>query len=98
MGVAQQFSVSLGGETYNLRIVWNAIGQIWVMDINDSGNNPIVNGISLVTGIGLLRQYAYLDIAGDFFVQSSNQADALPTYSGLGSTSQLYWTTDFGSI
>jgi hypothetical protein len=100
MGVPQQFTISLGGETYNLKIVWNNIGQEWIMDINDSSNNPIVAGIALVTGIGLLRQYGYLDIAGggDFFVQTANDPDAPLTYASFGSNGYLYFTTDFGQI
>lgn len=94
MAIPQKFSITLGSETYKINLVWNNIGQVWIMDLNDASNNPIVNGIPLVTGIGLLRQYGYLGFEGDMFVQSNNNPDALPTFSGLGITSNLYYTSD----
>lgn len=98
MGVPQKFAVSLGGEVYNLNIYWNTVNQTWMLDINDSGNTPIVNGIQLVTGIGLLHQYQYLGFPGDMFIQTTNDPDALPTYSGMGINSNLYFTTDTSAI
>lgn len=98
MAIPQQFSITLGGESYKISLVWNSIGQVWMMNLNDSSNNPIVNGIPLVTGIGLLRQYGYLGFEGDLFVQSTTNPDALPTFNGLGSTSNLYYTTDESAI
>ena len=98
MAIPQKFAISLGGQSYNLNLYWNTVNQTWILDINDSGNNPIVNGIQLVTGIGLLHQYAYLGFVGDLFIQTSNDPDALPTYSGMGTTSGLYYTTDTSVI
>jgi len=98
MAIPQTFSISLGGNTYNLNLYWNTVNQTWILDINDSGNNPIVNGIQLVTGIGLLRQYRYLGFVGDLFVQTSNNPDALPTYDGMGTSSGLYYTSDESTI
>jgi len=98
MALAQQFSITLGSETYKINLVWNNVGGLWIMNLNDASNNPIVHGIPLVTGIGLLRQYGYLGFEGDLFVQSNNDPDALPTYAGLGVTSQLYYTTDKSAI
>lgn len=94
MAVAQTFKISLGGETYNLNLVWNNIGKVWMLDISDASNNPIVQAIPVVPGVGFLRQFRYLGFTGDLFTQTSGDADAIPTYTSLGSTSQLYYTTD----
>lgn len=94
MAIPQSFSITLGNETYKVTIVWNTIGGLWILNLNDSSGNPVIQGIPLVTGLGLLRQYGYLGLDGDLFIQSTTDPYALPTFEGLGSTSNIYYTTD----
>jgi hypothetical protein len=94
MAIPQTFSITLGSESYKVTLVWNTIANLWILDLNDSSGNPIIQGIPLVTGLGLLRQYGYLDFDGDLFVQSTTDPYALPTFAGFGSTSNLFYTTD----
>jgi hypothetical protein len=92
----QLLSVTLNGVLYNLRVIWNAIAQIWVMDIYDSSSNPVLLGVPLVSGGDLLWQFEYLGIGGQMYAQTSNDTDAPPTFTNLGVTSQLYyviWST-----
>ena len=89
---SQRLSVQLDGTTYILTVIWRDADQGgWFMDMADSGSNPILNGIPLITGADLLKQYGYLGFGGKLFVQSDANPDDVPTYTDLGSTSHLYW-------
>lgn len=89
----QQLQVQLGGTTYTFLVLWRDGDQGgWFLDIYDSTfTNKIVCGISLVTGIDLLKQYGYLDFGGELFVRSDSNPPATPTFTNLGQTSHLYW-------
>lgn len=90
----QTLSITLAGVTYNLRLSWNWTGQNWVLDLLDVNENPLVNGIPLVTGADLLAQYGYLNLGGQLVVQTTNDAAAVPTFTNLGSQSNLYFVTN----
>ena len=87
----QTLSVNLAGAYYNLTVKWNAQNTSWVLDIADSNNNPLVQGIALVTGADLLEQYAYLGIGGQLQVQTDSDTFAVPTIDNLGTDSHLYF-------
>lgn len=65
----------------------------WVLDIADSANNPLVQGIPLVTGCDLLQQFGHLGIGGALWVLTDGDPMAVPTYHNLGSLSHLYFVT-----
>jgi len=88
---AQKFSVSLSGAVYTMQVRWNDASQCWVLDILDSTNKAILQGVPLVTGCNLLGEFAYLGIAGQLIVQTDNDAFAVPTFANLGSTGHLYY-------
>ena len=100
-GGATFFNIALAGTTYQFVLLYRdaqsscAGGCGWVLDINDTLGNPIVCGISLVTGIDLLAQYAYLNFGGQLWVTTDGVPDAVPTYSNLGAVpgGHLYWIT-----
>ena len=87
----QELDISLAGVSYHLVVRWNKFSNAWVLDIQDSQQNPIVSGIPLVTGCDILEQYAYLGFGGSMVVQSTNDADIVPSYSTLGSTGNLFF-------
>lgn len=90
----QNFTIALGVTTYQMRVWWNnATNGGWTLDIADASGVPIVQGIPLVTGANLLRQYAYLGLnQGILSVQTDFDIDAVPTFTNLGQTSHLYFT------
>ena len=90
-GVPQTFAVVLNGVTYNMTLRWCDPNQAWTLDIADASGNALVSGIALVTGADLLEQYGYLGIGGRLFVQTDNNADAVPTLANLGIAGHLYW-------
>jgi hypothetical protein len=91
----QNFTIRLSGVTYTFTLLYrNNPAAGWVLDIGDSNNNPIVQGIPLVTGADLLRQYAYLGFGGALWVQTQDDPDAVPTFTNLGSDGHLYYVTN----
>jgi len=99
---SQTFSVVLGGQTYNLRLLWAWLPEpgVWLLDISDNLNNPLVQGIPLVTGCDLLEQYNSLNIGGSIgqgnggylFVGAGNgDMTTIPTYESLGVSCFLWW-------
>lgn len=90
----QKFSIQLGQVTYNMRVFWcDAPTGGWVVDINDSDDIPIINGVPLVTGANLLEQLDYLNIPGQLIVQTDFDVNAVPTFGNLGVQSHLYFIT-----
>ena len=91
----QVVSVALSGVTYTLTLRYRNTAQGgWVLDIGDSGNAPIVQGIPLVTGANLLKQYAYLGFVGALWVQTQDDPDAVPTFENLGTDGLVFYVTN----
>jgi hypothetical protein len=87
----QKFQVSLNNVTYIIQLVFRV--DTWFMDLSDENGVSILAGVPLVTGSDLLAQYHYLGLGGMLQVASSgSNPDATPTFDGLGTQSQLYWT------
>lgn len=87
----QSFSIALAGVTYRFTIKWNTSSNCWVLDIADDQNDPLVNGLAMVTGRDLLEPYGYLNFGGQLIVQTDNDPTAVPTFTNLGITSHLYF-------
>ena len=90
-GQSQKLNINFGASNYWLTVIWNAISACWNLDIADTNQVPIVQGIPLVTGLDLLAQFRYIGIKGSLVVQTDNSADVMPTYGNLGTDSHLYF-------
>lgn len=91
----QSFNVTLSGVTYTLTFQYrNVQDGGWTLNIGDANNNPIVQGIPLVTGANLLAQYAYLGFVGALWVQTQSDPDAVPTFENLGTDGLVYYVTN----
>ncbi len=97
MAVPQSFRISLNGNIYQIQLYWNNVNQYWIMNILSSSGSPILQGIPLVTGCLLLSQFPYLGFPGDLFVQTANNPDEVPTFSGFGTSSQFYYVEGMGA-
>ena len=86
----QNLQTSINGITYTIKVRWCDPFDCWVLDLSDISNNPIIQGIPLVTGVDLLGQYGYLDLGFSLVVQTNNDANAVPTFANLGSQGNLY--------
>jgi len=54
---AYSFQVDLDGITYILRFRFNTRLDRWIMDIADSSDNDILNGLVVLTNVPLTDQY-----------------------------------------
>ncbi len=90
---SQTFQTTIMGASYTLTVTWRQAAGLWFLDIADSSNNPLVNGVAMVTGVDLLGQYAFLNFVFKLYVISDVTPDALPTYDNLGIGSHLYVAT-----
>lgn len=89
----QTFTIPLLGVTYNMTILWRDAPMAgWVLDIADANNNPIKQGIPLVTGADLLAQYGYLGFGGGLYVSTDGDFYATPVYGNLGTTAHLWFS------
>src|SRR5580700_1111607 len=91
----QTFPVTLAGIQYTLTLQFrNTVEGGWILDIGVSNNNPIVQGIPLVTGADLLAQYSHLGFKGALWVQTTNDPDEVPTFENLGTDGLLWFVTN----
>ena len=91
MALPQKIALALSGTGYQLTLHWCAPATCWILDIADQNGNPLIQGLQLVTGAGLLAQYEYVGIVGDLLAQTDFDPSAVPTFENLGTTSQLYY-------
>lgn len=87
----QTLTITLNSVVYTLRLQWNVYQNCWIMDISDGNGVPLVQGIPIVTGADLLEQFEYLGIGGEFVAQTTNNIDAVPTFTNLGTSGNLYY-------
>lgn len=92
----QRFTIALGDTDYELTVRWCPPASCWNLDIRSAdGLTDIVLGINLVTGVNLLKQYAYLGFKGQQLVcQSDFDLHAVPTLDNLGTTGHVYFVTE----
>ena len=90
----QSFEVVLGTTTYNVVLRWNTFMDCWVIDFFDVSEDPILQGVPLITGADLLAQYGYMGFGGQLIAQTDNNIGAVPTFTNLGTDSNLYFVAD----
>lgn len=92
----QTFSITLLTTTYVFTCKWNDKSDAgWTLDIADSNNVPIVANIPLITGDDCLDGLGYLGIGGSLFVLTAGASPFdVPTFTNLGTDSNLYFQTD----
>lgn len=89
----QQFNITLGDFTGQVKLIWrDAAG--WIMDLMDSGSNPLLTGAPLVSGVNLLAQYPQLGIDGALVVISDDETQEYPTSTNLGTDSHTYFVQE----
>lgn len=92
---AQEFTITLAGINYRIKLQWNSVNNTWVLDlINAVTSTVILTGIPLVANTNLFRQYGYLNLGGSLVAQTDNNVNIPPTYDNLGDTGKVYFITN----
>lgn len=88
----QILPVTIAGIQYIFTLQYRNVAEGgWILDIADGNGVPIINGIPMVTGADLLAQYKHLGIPGALWVQNDADWTAVPTFTDLGTTTNLYF-------
>lgn len=87
-----KFRINLSGTTYTLHFRFNSRSQRWIMDVNDSSDNPIVQGIPVLINRDLFGQYDTLPLPdGVMFAVDNTGNDTQPTQYSFGLDHTLYY-------
>lgn len=87
-----KFKVNLSNTIYSLQLRYNPRMSRWIMDINDSQNNPILSGVVLKIQTNLTGQYVTLPLpAGSFICLDNTQQGNQPTQFSFGLTHSMYY-------
>jgi len=87
------FSIEIAGTTYQISFTYRNITEGgWIVGIDDTNGNNLVDGIPLVPGVDLLDQYAYLDFGFQLWCAVDADPAAAPAFSDLGIASHVYVT------
>ena len=89
----QTFRIVLAGVSYQMRLVWNAVSESWVLNIADASGVDILTGVPLVTGVDLLAPYGYLNFGGSLIAETDGDPLQPPSRSNLGDSGKLYFIT-----
>jgi hypothetical protein len=70
----ESFIISIFGNLYNFRQIWNEYG-FWTLDIHDADGNVLIYGVKIITQEYLLKQYP--DILFDLYSQAASDPTRL---------------------
>lgn len=90
---AQEFSCSIDGQIFLIRIFLNVRGDYWSLDVNSSEDEPIILGQPLVLGADLLATERFA--AGMLFLVDYNSKGQDPSANNLADYG-LVWSKDYG--
>lgn len=92
----QTFQIGLAGVNYLMTVKWNDQPDGgWEFDLTLSDTSvPLVAGAPLITGADCLSGLGYLGIGGKLFVYTNGQPAAVPTFTNLGTESNLFFVTN----
>lgn len=87
----QLFSITIGGEPFDIRITLNSRSSTWYISISQ-GNLTFVDGIALLGGVDIFKQYN-IPIENAYVINVENSTvDADKT--NLGTVAKLFILTD----
>lgn len=92
----QSFQISLAGVSYILTVYWNnQLDGGWQFNLDNADtNDSVLAGAPFITGANLLAGLDYLGINGQLYVYTNGMPDAVPTFTNLGTDSNLYFVTN----
>lgn len=83
----QTFTVTIPGDTQNVTLIitltYNGMAGYWAMGIYDASDNPLILGIPLLSGYGLLDQHQHLNIGNATLVNIGAPTVEHPDYTNL---------------
>jgi hypothetical protein len=95
IGSPETFQIGLTGINYLMTVKWNdSPDGGWEFDLALSDTAILlVAGVPLITGADCLAGLEYLGIGGKIFVYTDGDSTLVPTFTNLGTESNLYFVT-----
>lgn len=87
----QRLDVTLDGETFSLRVIWNELHGYWSMNIYQRNRELIISGVKLVKNIPLIARYNLKSPPGDFIFYDNNSGKERPDFDSLGNDHLLLY-------
>lgn len=87
----QLFSVTLGGEKYDMRVTINSRTGVWSLSLGQDGET-LVDGVALVGGVDVFAPYN-IGIENAYVV-NLDEPNLDPGRDNLGAVSKLFILTD----
>lgn len=69
---ARRITTEFSGRQLVIRTYYNETDQGWFADIYDQQNNPILIGVAVVTGLGIVYPYPDLEIGEIAYITSDD--------------------------
>lgn len=91
-GAADQTAdITLSGQTFSMRILWNERFQYWSFSLSERGGVPLITNVKMVPSFGLIRRFHKVDLPGDIFFLHRSEKLTRPTFEDLGTNYLLYY-------
>ena len=89
-----EYSVDLGGTTYQITLTWRERQESWYLALADSDGDLLIGSERLTPNIPLLQAYTGRAPTGGILIALVDGADTEIDYDALGSTAYLAWYSD----
>jgi hypothetical protein len=70
------YSLIIDERVYDFRKLWNTLG-FWTLSVMDANKKEIVNGVKLVSGVFIFKQYSQIDFDLIFDYKKDPERDTL---------------------
>lgn len=88
----QTLDVTLDGNPYTLRILWNTRFEYFSLSISEKDGDTILTNIKMVNNYPLLKRFKRLPMDGDLYFIHRGGATYRPTFDDIGTnTYGLYY-------
>lgn len=88
----QTLDVTLDGQPYTLRVLWNTRFEYFSLSINEKDGDAILTNIKMVNNYPLLKRFKRLPMAGELYFIHRGGKTYRPTFDDIGmNTYGLYY-------
>lgn len=88
-------NITLDDIVLNFKFIWNGRDNAWYMDISDSINDPILQGIKVINGWELIARYTDIRLPqGALLVVSLNSDEEIIDRNGMIDNYSLIYLTE----
>ena len=87
----QTADVTIAGEPYTIRMLWNERFGYWSLSLSERDGNELLTNIKCVNNYPLVSRYRKTTFAGDLFFVHRGGKTYRPTYDDVGDRYGLFY-------